>query len=66
MKELAVIDGYGVYGNYLHYGIVIAFVGTAIILFVYFWSQGRLDMDESPKFEMLQDESKETKDGEST
>jgi len=53
MSYLAIIDGYGVYGNYLHYGLVIAFVGSALILFIYLWSKGRLDMDESPKFNMM-------------
>jgi len=63
MNLLAVIDGYGVYGNYLHYGLVVAFVGSAFILFVYLWSKGRLDMDESPKFDMMnEDQEKEIED----
>ena len=64
MNLRAVIDGYGVYGNYLHYGLVIAFVGSAFILFIYFWSKGRLDMDEGPKFTMMQEKEEDKKEDE--
>lgn len=52
------IDGYGVYGIYLHYALVITFVGSAFIIFIYLWSKGRLDMDESPKFHMMNEDDK--------
>lgn len=55
MRMSAVIDGIGVYGNFFHYGIVIALVGSAFMIFVYLWFKKRLDMDEAPKFQMLQD-----------
>lgn len=51
---MTVVDGFGVQGSILHYGLVIAFVGSAFILFVYFWKKGRLDMDEEPKFQMME------------
>lgn len=51
---IAVIDGSGVYGAMLHYATVIFLVGSALIIFVYLWSKGRLNMDEGPKFEMMQ------------
>lgn len=56
MKIWAVIDGAGVYGSLFHYGFVIAFVGSAFLIFLYLWRRGRLDMDEEPKFQMMQEE----------
>jgi hypothetical protein len=56
---IGVIDGFGVYGNFFHYSMVIAMVGSAFIVFVHLWRKGRLDMDEEPKFQMMQDETKE-------
>lgn len=50
------IDGYGVYGNYLHYGLVIFFGGSAFIIFLYLYKRGKLDMDEEPKYQMMEDE----------
>jgi O-antigen/teichoic acid export membrane protein len=52
----AVIDGAGIYGSIMHYALVIAFVGSAFLIFLYLWKKGRLDMDEKPKFQMMQDE----------
>lgn len=51
----AFIDGGGVYGNALHYAMVVFFAGTSLILFVYLWTKGKLDMDEAPKFQMLEE-----------
>lgn len=48
------IDGAGVYGSFLHYGLVIAFVGSALMAFLYCWQKGKLNMDEEPKFQMMQ------------
>jgi hypothetical protein len=56
MKLITVIDGFGVYGSTLHYALVIAFVGSAFILFAFFWKKGRLDMDEEPKFQMMEND----------
>ena len=50
------VDGIGVYGSMLHYGLVVALVGTAILLFVCLWKKGRLDMDEGPKYQMMEDD----------
>ena len=63
MKIFSVIDAMGVYGNYFHYAMVIAFVGSAFLIFFYLWKKKRLDMDEEPKFQMMQEE--EVKKGES-
>ncbi len=52
----AIIDGMGVYGNFLHYALVIAFVGSAWLVFIYCWKKGKLDMDEEPKFQMMETE----------
>jgi len=48
------VDGGGVYGSVLHYSLTIALVGSAFLLFLYLWGKGRLDMDEGPKFQMMQ------------
>ncbi len=56
MINFAVVDAIGVYGSLLHYCLVIAFVGSAFIIFVYLWKEKRLDMDEEPKFQMMQEE----------
>lgn len=50
------VDGFGVAGTFLHYGLVIAFVGSAFLLFIYLWMKGRLDMDETPKYKMMENE----------
>lgn len=50
------LDGFGVYGMALHYATILLFVGTALLMFIYFWVNNRLDMDEAPKYQMLNDE----------
>lgn len=52
-QMLGLIDGEGVYGTFLTYGMTFAFVGGAFIFFVYLWWNGRLDMDEEPKMQMM-------------
>lgn len=56
---IGVIDGFGIYGSYLHYGIVIALVGSAFLIFLSLWYRKRLDMDEEPKYQMMQDDKEE-------
>lgn len=51
-------DGIGVHGNFLHYGIVISLVGSAFLIFFYLMKKKRLDMDETPKFQMMMEETK--------
>lgn len=50
------MDSYGIYGAYLHYGLIILMVGSAFIIFLYLWTKGRLDMDEEPKLQMMERE----------
>ena len=50
------VDGIGVYGNFLHYALVISLVGSAFLIFIYLWRKKRLDIDEEPKFQMMQEE----------
>ena len=52
---LSLIDGFGIYGTYFHYGVVITLVGSAFIIFFYLLYKKRLDMDEEPKFQMMQE-----------
>lgn len=53
--NLAVIDSMGVYGSIFHYALVIAFVGSAFLIFFTLWRKKRLDMDEEPKYQMMQE-----------
>lgn len=53
------LDPSGVYGEILHYGFILAFVGAALLAFIFFWSKGRLDMDESPKYQIFEESSDE-------
>lgn len=50
-------DTTGITGSLLHYSILIALAGSTLLVFIYLWSKGRLDMDEEPKMQMLEDEN---------
>lgn len=49
-------DTSGICGGIFHYSLILAFMGSALLSFVYFWSKGRLDMDETPKIQMMNDD----------
>lgn len=53
------LDSAGAYGSILNYSLTIAIVGSAMLLFIYFWIQGRLDMDEEPKLQMMLNENED-------
>lgn len=57
-----IVDNFGLYGTLLNYGLTISFVGSAFLLFIYFWKKGRLDMDEDSKIQMLKDDNHYEKD----
>lgn len=50
MNEL---DGIGIYGQVLHYAMVIAFTVGAFISLVYFWRKGILSFGEGPSIDMV-------------
>lgn len=50
------LDVSGIYGSTMQYSLFFALMGSALLVFIYFWRKGRLDMDESPKYQMLNDE----------
>jgi hypothetical protein len=50
------LDWSGIYGGMLHYGLIIAFTAGALLAFIYFWSKGRLDFDEEPKWQMMRED----------
>lgn len=58
------LDSGGIYGAYLHYGLIIMMVGSAFIVFLYLFVRGRLDMDEEPKHQMMkmEDENVHTRE----
>ena len=55
-------DSSGVYGGIFHYSLIIALVAGAFFAFLYFWSKGRLDLDEEPKWQMLNQDEKRIND----
>jgi hypothetical protein len=55
----SILDGAGLYGGMLHFALCLAFVGSALLFLVYFWKKGRLDMDEGPKWQMMEIDEEE-------
>ncbi len=51
-----ILDGIGVYGGLLHFTFAAAFFGGALLIFIYLWRKGQLDMDETPAERMLEDD----------
>lgn len=60
---LNVLDGGGIYGHLLHYSLVFAMIGSALMVFLYLWKKGRLDLDEEPKHQMFKGEEEGQNDG---
>lgn len=50
------LDGWGVTGLLLDYTFMIALSGSTVLLFLYFWKKGRLNFDEGPKYQMLEED----------
>jgi hypothetical protein len=48
-------DPNGITGSLLHYSLVLFFVLGALVILLYLWKNGRLDMDEEPKYEMMRE-----------
>ncbi len=46
-------DGSGIYGAIFHYSLLLALAGSTILVFLYLWRKGRLDMDEGAKDQMM-------------
>jgi len=43
-------------GFVLHYSLLFALFGSALLVFIYLWKTKRLDMDEEAKFTVFKDE----------
>ena len=48
-----VLDGGGVTSYLVYYSMVCALVGSTLLVFIYLWCKGRLDMDEEAKYQMM-------------
>jgi hypothetical protein len=48
-----VLDGGGVTSYLVYYSMVCALVGSTLLVFIYLWFKGRLDMDEEAKYQMM-------------
>jgi|GEM_PF-3532182 len=55
----SVVDGAGFCGGIFIYCMIFALVGSSLLLFIYFWYKDKLDMDESPKWAMMEQEKSE-------
>lgn len=53
---MKILDGVGVYGQIFHYAFVIAFVGSAFLIFLYLWKKKALHMEEEAKYQMMEEE----------
>lgn len=51
-----ILDGAGVYGGLVHLTIAAVFFGSAVLIFIYLWRKGRLDMDQGPANKMLEED----------
>ncbi|GAB4226635.1 MAG: hypothetical protein Tsb0021_02820 [Chlamydiales bacterium] len=49
-------DSLGIQGLLLHYGMIATIVGGGALVFFYLWKSQRLDMDEEPKWQMMEEE----------
>lgn len=56
----AVIDAIGFYGSMLTYAQVFFFAGSALVIVLYLWKKGQLDMDQSPAIKMLEEKEDES------
>ncbi len=54
----------GVYGSLWHYSMVFTLMGSTVLVFIYLWRKGRLDMDEEAKYQMMQSDRMEDGNGE--
>ena len=61
MKLAKILDGIGIYGSIVHFSFAGLFFSAALLIFLYLWRKGKLDMDESPAEQMLEDDPKKNK-----
>lgn len=52
------VDGWGLTGLIMDYSMIVAFSGSTVLLFFYFWKKGSLNFEEDAKFEMLKEEDR--------
>ncbi len=50
-------DPWGLYGGILTYAVILFFFGSALLIFFQLLRKGRLDCDESPKYQLFDDEN---------
>lgn len=65
MISTGLVSGYdssGIYGGIYSYAIIFSIVGSSLLAFLYLWAKGRLDMDEEPKMQMMQEEQEKSND----
>lgn len=53
------VDSFGIAGIAIDFAFMLFVTGGALIGFLYFWFNGRLDMDEEPKHQMMKDDTHE-------
>ncbi len=55
-KGYPAFDSLGLWGVAIHYAFILFFVGLATLFLLLLWRKGRLDMDEEPKWMMMEEE----------
>lgn len=53
---IGVLDGTGFYGSVFVYSLLFAMVASHALIFYNLWRKGRLDMNEGPKYQMMEEE----------
>lgn len=53
-EPAALMDTVGFFGNLFEHVMVVALGGSAILVFLYLWRKGRLDMDQEPAVIMME------------
>lgn len=50
------LDSFGIAGMAIDIAFILMVSGGAVIFFIYFWVNDRLDMDEEPKHQMMEED----------
>lgn len=51
-------DSFGLMGLIVDYAMIFFFTGSAALLFFYLWRKGKLNFEETPKYEIFDEEDK--------
>jgi hypothetical protein len=52
-------DGIGINGAIFNYALLIVLFGSTLLIFIYLWRKGLVDMSETPKYKMMDADEEE-------